>query len=380
MDEALHMDTVDFEFVNSSGEIIKNNDPAKVKNFKYHMKAIGTHFCYPMLYNYLILINLIFETSHWTEDLILSLDEPVRIKNISNLSREMMKFGCSMIADSIGINHIGAMFQSLSAMQFLTKTGLLNFASPSITKIHQNSGEKFLTLIRNSFQEYCEYIQPDHDLIQKVILSAQGDKTYQHEIIFCMNNIWIQRYQKLIETIYERSAGIAPIITAKHFQSVLMTIVAHCDFKCNSQKDFICSTIGLDTFNAMEKPSSVPSKKSYQLVKSELPPEAHYWITVYAQAGRHMSNLLADKDLTLIFRLFLLFQQLPLQNNVLKTLEILLLKKISENNSLQCYQNGFDAINTFCESINDIAKSQVNLFQLSMLEPKMLKEHKKCNF
>ena len=372
MDEALHMDTVDFEFVNSSGEIIQNNDPAKVKNFKYHMKAIGTHFCYPMLYNYLILTNLIFETSHWTEDLVLSLDEPGRIKSMSNLSREMMKFGCSMIADSIGINYTDAMIQSLSEMQFLTKKSLLNFVAPSMNRIFLDSGEKFLTLIKTSFQEYCEYIRPDHDLLQKTILSAQGDKTCHHEIVFFITNIWIQRFQKVIEAIFQRSAGRAPIITVNHFQSVLMTLVAYNDFKCNSLKDTVCARIGLETYDEMEKHCSVPALKSYQLVESELPPQAHYWITVYTRAGRHLSNLLADKDLTLLFRLFLLFQQLPQQNNVLKTLEIILLNKISENNSLQCYHNGFDAINTFCESITDFAKSQSNIFKLCMSEPKKL--------
>ena len=378
MDDALQMDTIDFELVNSSGDIIKNNDPARVKNFKYHMKSLGTHFRYPLFHNYLVLINLIFETSHWTEDLVFSLDEPERIKSMSKLSKEILMFGCSEVAESIGIKHTDAMFQSLAQMQFLTKTSLLSFASPPMTRISLESGEKLWTLIKTSFQEYCECIRPDHDLLKKVISVAAGDTTYRHEMIFCMTNIWIQRFQKVIDTIFQQSER-APIITANHFQLVLMAIVAQNDFSCQSLKDTVCVTIGLETYEKMEKHCSMPPNRSYLLFKNEMP-DATYWIDVYTRAGRHLSNLMADKDLTLLFKLFLLFQQLPHQTNVLKTLETLLLKKLSEKKSLQCYQNGSNAINTFVEGINDFAKSNFNLFyMLSTSEPKMRGQEQKIS-
>ena len=352
------MDTVDFEFVNSSGDIIANKDPAKVKNLKEHIKAIGDHFRYPLFHNFLVLVNLIFETSHWTEDLVLSLDEPERIRNMSKLCKEMMTFGCSMIAETIGIQHNNALFQSLSEMQLLTKKGLLNFASLSLSKIRMESMEKFWNLISHSFKVSCEYIRPDDALIKNIISVAEGDINDRHGN-FLMNNIWIQRFQTVIEAMCQ-NYGRAPIINSEHFQMVFMTFVAKNDFCCKNLKECVCHFTGLEVYHEIDKHHSMPPPKVTNMYKNDLP-DTLYWSNICMRAGTKLSYLFADEDLTLLFRLLLLFQQLPQQDNILKTLESLLKKKVSENKSLQCYQNGSDAINAFMESIDELAKSSYKL-------------------
>ena len=187
---------------------------------------------------------------------------------------------------------------------------------------------------------------------------AEGDPQYRGDIVQYMTKIWQIWFQKLVNTVVEKttSGHSAPRISLPQIQMVLMVHLVKNDFQSKSVRESLLEYTGLEEYEGYEKHDTIPPLKSVVHFKSAMP-NIKYWYHVYQRSGNHLKKIVKDPEMSLIYKLFLLFKDLPQFKQIYMVLERILRFKIEGDEDFNCYENASEVINTSYESLMDLGRA-----------------------
>ena len=108
------MRQVSFELLNQTGDVISNQNPDTLQQFKKCLEVVDQYFLYPTFLTPYLATVFLFTLTHWSEEAVEALHEPDRIRSMEKEAREMMKASISEGGTDLAITFLDQLIEALS--------------------------------------------------------------------------------------------------------------------------------------------------------------------------------------------------------------------------------------------------------------------------
>ena len=313
-----------------------------------------------------VIFLLFFSINNWDSEDIMELNEPKRIKAISNFARDLTNFGSEESPD------LDQLEFSLTVMKriFNSSQVLIREVTDMPSLIDE---DKWIEQLILTNQMINERTHPDSDWVEKQIQMRMGKYYLRTELNGIAFKLWSQRFHIFTEQILgiALSSEVKLKMTQQNFQMALLMKLFLYDFghTCfGDQVDFVVGKSVMKHFEIARNIATINVIETYQYEREDYLEK----YKIYEQKGKKLTKFLLDDFLQVLLLAYILVKDIEVDEakRMEKCLSRLIFKKISNSKDFNIFGNAENALDYFFGSLMDLGAFLAHFMSEGMSESK----------